>query len=74
MHQFESKLHMNLIIEVPVLTQANRKMAMTKVEVETPHEGEVRVKMFASGVCYSCLHAYEGSHATPMPMPIVIGD
>lgn len=63
---------MSLIVEVPVLVEANQKMAMTKVTVEDPHPGEVRVKMFASGVCHSCLHAYDGSHATPMP--IILGD
>jgi S-(hydroxymethyl)glutathione dehydrogenase/alcohol dehydrogenase len=63
---------MSLIVEVPVMIQANKEMAMTKVEVDTPHAGEVRVKMFASGVCHSCLHVYDGSHATPMP--IILGD
>ena len=63
---------MTLIMDVPVLVAANQKMPMTKVKVDAPHPGEVRVKMFASGVCHSCLHAYDGSHATPMPM--ILGD
>ena len=29
--------------------------------------------MVASGVCHSCLHAYDGSHSG-IPMPIVLGD
>src|SRR5690606_11326407 len=33
----------------------------------------VRIKMAASGVCHSCLHAYDGSHST-VPKPIVLGD
>jgi Zn-dependent alcohol dehydrogenase len=63
---------MMLTMNVPVLTAANQKMQMTEVNVDAPHQGEVRVKMFASGVCHSCLHAYDGSHATPMPM--ILGD
>ncbi|HUX65507.1 MAG TPA: zinc-binding dehydrogenase [archaeon] len=63
---------MGIIVEVPVLVTANEKMQMTKVEVEDPRPGEVRVKMYASGVCHSCLHAYDGSHTTPMP--IILGD
>lgn len=63
---------MGIIVEVPVLVEANKKMQMTKVEVEDPRPGEVRVKMYASGVCHSCLHAYDGSHKTPMP--IILGD
>lgn len=63
---------MGIIVEVPVLVKTNEKMHMTKVEVEDPRPGEVRVKMYASGVCHSCLHAYDGSHKTPMP--IILGD
>lgn len=63
---------MSIVIDVPVLIRANEKMVMTRVEVENPRPGEVRVKMYASGVCHSCLHAYDGSHA--IPMPIILGD
>lgn len=63
---------MEMIIEVPVLVAVNTEMPMRKVAVEAPRPGEVRVKMVASGVCHSCLHAYDGSHATPMPM--ILGD
>lgn len=63
---------MDVVIEVPVLVEAKQKMQMMKVAVEDPHAGEVRVKMYASGVCHSCLHAYDGSHETPMPM--ILGD
>jgi S-(hydroxymethyl)glutathione dehydrogenase/alcohol dehydrogenase len=63
---------MGIVVDVPVLIRPNEKMVMTKVEVENPRPGEVRVKMYASGVCHSCLHAYDGSHA--IPMPIILGD
>ena len=63
---------MSMVIDVPVLIRPNEKMVMTKVDVENPRPGEVRVKMYASGVCHSCLHAYDGSHS--IPMPIILGD
>jgi Zn-dependent alcohol dehydrogenase len=38
---------MDLIIEVPVLVAAKKKMPMMKVAVEDPHAGEVRVNAHA---------------------------
>jgi S-(hydroxymethyl)glutathione dehydrogenase/alcohol dehydrogenase len=55
-----------------VLVKAKEKMVMTEIDVENPKSGEVRVKMFASGVCHSCLHAYDGSH--DRPVPLMLGD
>src|SRR5437879_9450034 len=43
------------------------------VELEAPRAGEVRVRMAASGVCHSCLHAADGSW-TGVPVPMVLGD
>ena len=63
---------MELSVAIPVLVEANREMPMMQVLIADPRPGEVRVKMYASGVCHSCLHAYDGSHETPMPM--VLGD
>ncbi len=44
-----------------------------EVELADPREGEVQVKIVASGVCHSCLHAADGSW-THIPLPIVLGD
>ena len=60
-------------ITAPVLIQPNQPMEMLEIDLDDPGPGEVRVKMVASGVCHSCLHAYDGSH-TGIPMPIVLGD
>ena len=57
----------------PVLIAPGEKMQMLDIEVDDPGYGEIRVKMTASGVCHSCLHAYDGSH-TGIPMPIILGD
>lgn len=57
----------------PVLIEPGKPMEMLELELDDPGPGEVRVRMVASGVCHSCLHAYDGSH-TGAPMPIVLGD
>jgi len=62
-----------MLISAPVLMKAREKMEMLELELDEPRFGEVRVKMVASGVCHSCLHAYDGSHSG-IPMPIVLGD
>jgi S-(hydroxymethyl)glutathione dehydrogenase/alcohol dehydrogenase len=48
-------------------------LRVDEVELDDPREGEVRVKIVASGVCHSCLHAADGSWTT-FPMPIILGD
>lgn len=62
-----------MLITAPVLVEPRQPMQMMEVELDDPGFGEVRVKMVASGVCHSCLHAADGSH-TGIPMPIVLGD
>lgn len=59
-------------MQAPVLVAVNSPLQLRAVEVADPAPHEVRVKMFASGVCHSCLHAYDGSH--PAPLPIILGD
>ena len=60
-------------ITAPVLMKPREPMQMMELELDEPAFGEVRVKMVATGVCHSCLHAADGSH-TGIPMPIVLGD
>lgn len=59
--------------DVPVLFEANRPLEMRRLSISPPQAGEVRIKMTASGVCHSCLHAADGTH-TGLPMPLVLGD
>tara|TARA_B110000014_G_scaffold264282_1_gene264615 strand:+ start:4781 stop:5884 length:1104 start_codon:yes stop_codon:yes gene_type:complete len=42
-----------------------------EVDLEQPHEGEVLVKMGASGVCHSDQHSITGQH--PADLPCVVG-
>ena len=56
-----------------VLFEQRMPLKVEDVELEGPRAGEVRVRMVASGVCHSCLHAADGSWKN-VPMPIVLGD
>jgi S-(hydroxymethyl)glutathione dehydrogenase/alcohol dehydrogenase len=56
-----------------VLFEQREPLRVEEVELEPPREGEVLVRMVASGVCHSCLHAADGSWQG-VPVPIVLGD
>ena len=56
-----------------VLFEQGKPLAVEELELEPPRTGEVRVRMAASGVCHSCLHAADGSWKG-VPVPIVLGD
>src|SRR5262245_35566229 len=56
-----------------VLFQPKMPLQVEDVDLEEPRAGEILVRMVASGVCHSCLHAADGSWAG-VPVPIVLGD
>lgn len=56
-----------------VLWKQREPLIVEEVDLDEPHHGEVRVKIAASGVCHSCLHAADGSWANTR-VPIVLGD
>ena len=60
-------------MKAPVLFEQRAPLRVEELEVEPPREGEVSVRMVASGVCHSCLHAADGSWQG-IPVPIVLGD
>jgi S-(hydroxymethyl)glutathione dehydrogenase / alcohol dehydrogenase len=60
-------------MRAPVLFEQGKPLRVETLEVEAPREGEVSVRMVASGVCHSCLHAADGSWQN-IPLPIVLGD
>jgi len=60
-------------MQASVLFAPRTPLKTEELELEPPRAGEVRVRMAASGVCHSCLHAADGSWQN-VPMPIVLGD
>ena len=56
-----------------VLFKQGEPLQVEELDLEAPREGEALVRMTASGVCHSCLHAADGSWAG-VPVPIVLGD
>src|SRR5262249_50262177 len=54
-----------------VLNANNEPLAVETLQVRDPREGELLVKLGASGVCHSDLHAITGD--LPMPLPVVLG-
>ena len=64
---------MTMTMKAPVLHAVREPMTVEDVELDDPKQGEVLVRMAASGVCHSCLHAADGSWANTRT-PIVLGD
>lgn len=55
-----------------VLYEAHRPLVVDDIEIESPRAGEVLVRIAASGVCRSDLHALEGESPVSQP-PMVLG-
>jgi NDMA-dependent alcohol dehydrogenase len=59
----------------PVLHRAREPQVVEELELDDPKQGEVLIRMVASGVCHSCLHAADGSWTFMQAiMPMVLGD
>src|SRR5215467_254172 len=56
-----------------VLFEQGKPQRVAELALDPPKAGEVLVRMAASGVCHSCLHAADGSWRG-VPVPIVLGD
>jgi S-(hydroxymethyl)glutathione dehydrogenase/alcohol dehydrogenase len=60
-------------MRAPILYEQRKPIGVEEIELADPRDGEVRVRMVASGVCHSCLHAADGSW-TGTRVPMVLGD
>jgi S-(hydroxymethyl)glutathione dehydrogenase / alcohol dehydrogenase len=60
-------------MKASVLFEQGKPLSVENLELAPPKTGEVLVRMVASGVCHSCLHAADGSWKG-VPVPIVLGD
>ncbi len=58
-------------VRTAVLESVGAPVAIRDLELRDPREGEVLVRMLASGVCHSDLHVRDGEWARPTP--IVLG-
>lgn len=47
-------------MKAAVLYEPNQPVVVEDIEMEAPKEGEVLVKMAATGVCHSCYHVVTG--------------
>ncbi|HUE75195.1 MAG TPA: Zn-dependent alcohol dehydrogenase [Chloroflexota bacterium] len=64
-----------MFMKAPVLHRIREPLIVENVQLDEPRQGEVMVKMTASGVCHSCLHFADGSWAGAAErVPIVLGD
>ena len=59
-------------MKAAVLYELNHPVIVEDIEMEGPKEGEIVVKVAATGVCHSCYHAVTGMLDTPFP--VVLGD
>jgi S-(hydroxymethyl)glutathione dehydrogenase/alcohol dehydrogenase len=55
-----------------VMHETHKPLSLEEVEVENPRAGEVLVRVVASGVCRSDLHALEGESPVAIP-PLILG-
>lgn len=54
-------------VRAAVLERTGAALDVTELELEGPREGEVLVRLAASGVCHSDLNAIDGTAETPCP-------
>jgi NDMA-dependent alcohol dehydrogenase len=54
-------------VRAAVLYEFDAPLVIEEVELDPPREGEVLVRMAASGVCHSDLHVVQGIHPTTLP-------
>ena len=60
-------------MQAAVVTAFGEKLSVTEVEIPTPGPGEVLVKLVASGVCHTDLHAAEGDWPVKPSPPFIPG-
>jgi S-(hydroxymethyl)glutathione dehydrogenase / alcohol dehydrogenase len=58
-------------IRAAVLHEFGKPLVVQELSLDPPREGEIRVRMVASGVCHSDLHVVDGIH--PTSLPVVLG-
>ena len=56
-----------------VLYEVNKPLVVEEIELDPPKEGEVLVKMIATGVCHSDVHYFTGDSERMSDRPTILG-
>ena len=54
-------------MKAAVLYEPKQPVVVEDIEMDAPKEGEILVKMAATGVCHSCYHVVTGLLTPPLP-------
>ena len=63
----------NKTMRAALLTQYGSPLEIKTVARPIPKAGEILVKIEASGVCFTDVHIARGDHASPNPLPLIMG-
>ena len=61
------------MMKAALLTAYNAPIEIHDVPRPVPKADEVLVKIEASGVCFTDVHIWKGEHASPNPLPLIMG-
>lgn len=61
------------MMQAALLTAYNAPIEIREVPRPIPKADEVLVKIEASGVCFTDVHIWKGEHASPNPLPLIMG-
>ena len=59
-------------MKAPVLYEPNTPLVVEELDLDEPRQGEVKVKMMATGVCHSDWHVVKGDWPR-IPLPSILG-
>ncbi len=58
---------MSVVMKAAVLYQPNSPLVIEEVDIEGPKDGEVQVRITATGICHSDLHNIKGEWEPAFP-------
>ena len=62
-----------LMMKAALLIEYGKPLEISDVPRPVPKADEVLVKIEASGVCFTDVHILKGEHASPNPLPLIMG-
>jgi propanol-preferring alcohol dehydrogenase len=63
----------SVTMKAALLTTYGAPLEICEVLRPAPRADQVLVKIEASGVCYTDVHIWKGEHASPNPLPLIMG-